>query len=382
MRICLYTETALPKVGGQEMVVDALARQFLDLGHDVTVLAPLPRLPLRPRDETLPYRVERHPRFLSTRYLVSWYRWWLLRLFRRRPFDVLHCHGLYPSGYLGALCKQHLGVPMTITSHGGDVQRDNVRLARPVLRERHVHALRHADRLVAISRFTAEGFAWLCPQHPPIETIPNGVDLTKFATPLPLPASLQGKVRSKSYFLFLGRLKKRKAVDVLLDAMARLDPAKSLPLVIAGAGEENAALIAQTQQLGMQHKVHFLGNTDFPDKAALLQHAFCTIVPSRMWESFGLVVLESYASGTPVIVSALPGLEDLVRENETGLVVPPEAPIELAGAMEFLLDHRPSVPWMGEQARKTAQGFSWRSIALRHVELYQRLIEQQQRKSA
>src|SRR5271170_2937557 len=129
MRICLYTETALPKIGGQEMVVDALARRYQALGHDVVVLAPHPRLPLRANDGSLPYPVVRHPRFYSTRYLVSWYRWFLLRLFRKRPFDVLHCHGLYPSGYLAALCKEQLGVPVLVTSHGGDVHRDNVRLA-------------------------------------------------------------------------------------------------------------------------------------------------------------------------------------------------------------------------------------------------------------
>ena len=47
MRICLYTSTALPKIGGQEMAVDALARQYQAQGHEVVVLAPHPRLPLR-----------------------------------------------------------------------------------------------------------------------------------------------------------------------------------------------------------------------------------------------------------------------------------------------------------------------------------------------
>src|SRR5688500_13126854 len=103
MRICLYTDTALPKIGGPDMVVDALARQYQAFGHDVSVLAPHPRRPLRARDEALPYPVERHPRFFSTRFLVPWYRWCLLGHHRRRPFDVLHCHGLYPSAYLAAL---------------------------------------------------------------------------------------------------------------------------------------------------------------------------------------------------------------------------------------------------------------------------------------
>src|SRR2546423_4153299 len=95
MRICFYTETALPKLGGQEMVVDSLARQFTAMGHEVLVLAPHPRRPLRADDSGLPYRVMRHPRFYSTQRFVSQYRWFLLRACRDFRPDVLHCHSLY-----------------------------------------------------------------------------------------------------------------------------------------------------------------------------------------------------------------------------------------------------------------------------------------------
>src|SRR5262249_11754507 len=75
VHICLYTETALPKGGGHELVVAPLARAFQDLGHGVPVLAPQPRLPLRAparrRDRDLPYRMVRHPRFYSARFLVD-----------------------------------------------------------------------------------------------------------------------------------------------------------------------------------------------------------------------------------------------------------------------------------------------------------------------
>ena len=73
MRICLYTESALPMVGGQELVVDALARDFTTSGHEVVVVAPWPRGGLRPSDSALPYPVVRHRRFVSTRYFLDWY---------------------------------------------------------------------------------------------------------------------------------------------------------------------------------------------------------------------------------------------------------------------------------------------------------------------
>src|SRR5204862_7713401 len=85
MRICLYTDTALPKMGGQEMVVDALARQFLALGHPPVVFAPKPRK-LSIRGESYPYEVVRHPRFFSTQYFIGFYKWFLLQHYRQAPF--------------------------------------------------------------------------------------------------------------------------------------------------------------------------------------------------------------------------------------------------------------------------------------------------------
>src|SRR6478672_5713521 len=98
MRICLYTETALPLVGGQELVVDNLAREFLALGHEVVVLAARHRGRLAIRDFELPYKVARHPRFISTHRCLSWYKRYLERLRRTFAFDVLHCHSVHPAG--------------------------------------------------------------------------------------------------------------------------------------------------------------------------------------------------------------------------------------------------------------------------------------------
>src|SRR5215469_11609164 len=127
MRICLFTETALPKVGGQEFVVDALARQFQAQGHEVVVLAQYPRRPCLVEDHLLPYRVVRHPRFVSTWRCIGWYRHFLTALYRKFPFDVLHCHSLHPCGYLGTLCKQRFNASLVITSHGNDVRENSAR---------------------------------------------------------------------------------------------------------------------------------------------------------------------------------------------------------------------------------------------------------------
>ena len=372
MRICLYTETALPKIGGQELVVDALARQYQSLGHEVCVLAPYPRR-LRTSDASFPYPIYRHPRFFSTRLLVSWYRWWLLRLQRRFPFDVLHCHGVYPPGYLAALCRARLGVPTLITSHGGDIRQGNLRLAKPIVQRRYQQALRNADVLVSISRFTHDNFRRLHP-NARIVSIPNGVDPEPLAVPAPRPEHLDSVVRCGEYIFFLGRLKNRKGVDLLLKALAQVPANGKVQLVIGGDGEERFALETLAGSLGITDRICFLGAVHGSGKTFLLQNALCTAIPSRDWEAFPLVVLESYAAGTPVLATRIAGLEDLVQPGKTGWLVPPESPAELAKTLRTILHNPAAAHSLRVSARHQAREYNWQAIAQRHVELYQELL--------
>ena len=374
LKICFYTSTALPKRGGQETVVDSLAREFLRLQHRITVLAPMPRRPLSVDDSGLPYRVVRHPRFYSTRRLVPWYRWFLLRLFREEGFDLLHCHGVYPPGYLAVLCRERLQIPIVITSHEGGLSNGNVRLAKPLLRRHYVAALSGADALVAVSRMVEDDYRRLCADARLIRWIPNGVSVAAWDGLAQRPACLDSNIEPGEFFLYLGRLTRRKGADWLLHAFARVVVAERKKLVIAGEGEDGAALMALTRQLHLQDRVCFVGWADGATKSYLLQNALCTVVPSRRPEAFGLVVLESYAAGRPVVASRVPGLEELVAERESGLLVPPDSVEALARALQELAANRDRADAMGRQGRAWVQRYSWRAVAERHVELYASLV--------
>lgn len=386
MRICLYTGTALPKLGGQEMVVDALARHLLELGHEPVVLAPRPRRPVVVEDHALPYPVERHPRFYSSRYFVGWYRHWLLKTHRRYGLDVLHCHSVYPCGYLAALCRARIGVPTVITSHGGDVRWGNARLAKPMVYARHVQALAAAEALVAISRFTAEGYARLCPVAADrIVRIPNGVDLAPYASLARRPEHLPAVIKPGRFVLFLGRLHRRKGVDVLLDAWQQLPatlPHGTAQLVVAGDGEEQSSLAEQARQCGIANQVCFVGRVAGDAKTWLLQNALVLVMPSREWEAFPLVLLEAQAAGTPVVGTRIPGLEDLVVPGHTGWLVDAERPAALAATLAEALDRPDRTRALGDRARAAAQNYAWHAITRRHVQLYEHLLAQNSHRRA
>jgi len=365
----------LPKRGGQEAVVDTLARAILALGHQVVVLAPKPRRPLKPSDEELPYKVVRHPRFYSTHRFVSWYRGALLRLYRRDKFDLLHCHGIYPAGYVAMLCRAALPVPLVVTNHEGGLGEQNVRLAKPRIRARYVETLARVDLLVALSESMEEDYRRLCPAARSVERIPNGVDIERWSGRCDRPFGLDDKLQAGKYILYLGRLRRRKGVDLLLNGFAGASLDRACQLVIAGEGDDGAALRAQSEALGLADRCFFVGWVDGTTKAYLLQQALFTVIPSRLEEAFGLVALESYAAGRPVAASAVAGLRELVIDGVTGMLFEPDSVPALAGALKIMLGDSAAVQRMSDQARHWVKRFYWSDVARRHVEIYQALLD-------
>lgn len=368
MKICLYTETALPMVGGQEYVVDALAREYIRAGHEVVVLAPWPRSSAA-KIPVAGYTVVRHPRFISTWRLVEFYRFWLNRLHRRFRFDIVHCHSVHPTGYLAVLSRRRTGAPVVITSHGGEVNPANPRLDRPGAREKHAWTMTQADALVSIGRFTSNGYRALAPDLKTIHDIPNGVHLDAFARPAARPGGFDERIKPGGYFLFLGRLSSRKGVDLLIRACALMESAARPMLVIAGAGEERAALEQQGRDAGLADRICFAGRVEGEAKTYLLQNAKAVVMPSRSWEAFPLVLLEAFACGRPIIATRVPGLEDLVEPGRTGWLVAAESPEALAEAMREATPA--TLAAYSKNALAVAQKHDWPEIAARYLALFE-----------
>jgi len=374
VRICLYTETALPRIGGQELVVDALARRFLARRHDVVVLTPCQRHAPHPDDSRLPYPVLRHWRLISARRMLDMYCWSLARVYWQYRFDVLHCHNVYPAGYIAARWARWARVPLVITSHNGDIFPSSPMLRKPGVPRRVAYVLGRADRVVAISPSMARRLRELCAGPCRIQRIANGVELACLARRVERPVGLPPGIQPQRYFLSLGRLVHQKGVDLLLRAFAAVCARNDLRLVIAGRGPCEQALRAQAASLELAERVHFVGWAEGTTKVYLLQNAISTVMPSRETEGLPLALLESYAAGTPVIGTRIPGLEEVIEPNQTGLLVPPESALDLAEATTVLARDPSKARCLGGGAQRAAQDYDWSRIADRHLELYQTLI--------
>jgi glycogen(starch) synthase len=374
MRICLYTNTAFPDMGGQETVVDELARQYQSAGHSVIVFCP-DGPQATAYDRTLPYPVVRHQRFVSTRWLMSWYAFALKKLHQRHQFDVIHCHNVYPSAYLALLVRQQGGPPVAVTSHGGDVRQDNPRFTKPGLRERHQWVVKQADALISIGPFTTEGFERLGATPDRIHHITNGVHVRGYAEQVTRPSNIPASLQTDGYYLFLGRLAHRKGVDVLLKAVAWLReqaPASTpVQVAIGGDGTERAPLEQLAQSLGIANQVSFLGKVQGDTKRWVLQNARSIVMPTREWEALPMVLLEAHAAGCPVIASDAPGLLGLVDEEVTGWVTPREDHRALAACLQKVnalsAEARQQI---GQAGQQKAWQFDWPTIAKQHLELF------------
>ena len=262
----------------------------------------------------------------------------LAYLLNHRP-TILHTHLVHADAY-GQTAGTVAGVPVRLsTKHGFNEFREGRLFA---LGDRTLGALAH--RQIAISRGLArylaetEGFP-----EPVFEIVHYGIA----AGPEPEPYS-----GDELRFLCVGRLIPIKGHVVLLRAFRRvLDELPEARLEIAGRGPLEHGLKDLARELGLGGAVRFLGHVT-PIQTAVEQ-SFAVVVPS-LGEGFGMVALEAMERARPVIAAAIGGLEDLVRDGETGLLVPAGEAEPLAQAMLELASNPGRAAALGREARRRA----------------------------
>jgi starch synthase len=250
-----------------------------------------------------------------------------------RGADLVHAHWL-PTAAAALIAR----APYVVTLHGTDVElaRRAPRLARAVLRR--------ARGVIAVSTALAEEARTLGARE--VTVVPNGVELP------PEP----GLEAGDPYVLFAGRLSAEKGVEELVAA------ADGLRLVVAGDGPLRGLVPGA------------LGWVPRPELERLLAGAAVVVCPSRR-EGFGVACAEAMAYGRAVVASDVGGLRDLVRDGETGLLVPPQDPAELRAALDRLLDDPELRARLGAAAREHVRELcDWDRITEETTAVYRRAL--------
>lgn len=222
------------------------------------------------------------------------------------------------------------------------------------LAERPIPAVYREVPFEVISESTAEDLVRRGVPRERLTVIHCGIDSARY-TPL---AGTRAPVPT---FAYLGRLRRYKRVDLIIQAFARLGDPRSR-LEIAGAGDHRPALERLAHSLDLGDRVRFLGRIDEDEKLALMRRAWALAFTSPK-EGWGITNLEAAACGTPVLASNSPGIRESVRDGETGFLVPHGDVAALAAAMARVAGSPALVASLGAAGRRFAEQFTWERSA-------------------
>lgn len=200
-----------------------------------------------------------------------------------------------------------------------------------------------------------------------IHVVTPGIDTSKF---FKLPKS------KDPAFVYLGRLKPYKNIDVAIEAFSRLH--KKFPkarFTIAGFGESLEELKRLAKKLDLEEAVEFTGRVSDEQRARLLAESWVAIQPSSI-EGWGFTVIEANASATPVIASDVRGLRDSVRDGVTGILVSPHDSQALSAAMERLVLDKDLRFTLSENASLWAIQFNWEKCADKFLRIIAQAVEE------
>ncbi len=201
-----------------------------------------------------------------------------------------------------------------------------------------------------------------------IEVIYPGVDASWYCPDDATPRA------DRPAFLYIGRLKRYKGVEIALRALAEARRSRSdLVLEIAGQGDDRPRLERLARRLGLGEAARFLGFVPDAEKRRRLRRAWAVLFPSPM-EGWGISNVEAAGCGTPALASDSPGLRESVRHGETGFLVPHGDWQQLARRMLVLAGDPALVGQLGRAARAFAEQLSWERAARATEAHLQRVI--------
>lgn len=372
MRVAFVSPYSWTYPGGVTRHIEALAEQLLTSGHDVRVLAPHDpddRLAaalhrgVRPQAHPVPdylvplgrtVGVPANGSMSNVSYSpvgVSAMR----RELRTGGYDVVHVHEPVALALGWDAClSSRLPLVGTFHCYSEDLFSNhlaNVLGARRVLNHLHVR--------IAVS----EAAAWTARRFfgGRYRIVPNGVEIGPGA-----PPAAPRDAREGLRIVFVGQAVERKGLPILLRAFEALREHVPATLTVIGAEEEELAPLMLDPR-----GIEVLGKVSDEQKQRELARADVLCAPSLGGESFGMVLTEAFAAGTPVLASDIAGYRDVVRHGRDGVLVPRSDATALAEALRELWLEPDRRRRMGEEAARRAERFAWPQVAAEVLEAYE-----------
>ncbi|MEM0359589.1 MAG: glycosyltransferase family 4 protein [Candidatus Hadarchaeales archaeon] len=232
-----------------------------------------------------------------------------------------------------------------------------------------------ADMVTTVSNYMKREVCWL--YHLPeekVEVVPNAVDAEDFGVEVnPEEIKREYGLSSDPVVLFPGRLEYQKGPDLLIEAIPKvLEKGQRVRFVFTGTGSMREELERRARELGVGHVVKFLGFLPLRKYIEILRASDIVCIPSRN-EPFGIVLLEAWAAGKPVVAAGVGGLDENMENLVEGIKVQPQ-PEAIAWGINYLLDSPSERERMVKNAREKVRNFSWKKSADKLLEVYKKTL--------
>ncbi len=374
MKIAQLTPYYSPHHGGVESFVRDLSIELASMGHEVTVVTSRYDRDLPAMEERDGVKIRRVP-VLATVLRTPVPR----RLFtelKREVFDIVHSHTPPPTfAYMPAKKLRKNGMPAVVTYHCDSDMPS--RLVSPFVRfvDRFVtrRIVDNADKVLVTTKTyssTSSNLWKINSEIVPVSAntrrfFPDGGDREKTRRKFHL--------QDRKAILFVGRLVRHKGVQFLIEAMTYMG--SDSVLLVVGDGEYSVSLRKLVNTHSLADSVVLLG--DVPDSIlpSLYRAADVVVVPSTSrLEAFSIAAIEAMASGTPVLVSDIPGVREVIEDGVQGMRFEPMNPKDISDKLKELLSDDSRRRRMGENGVERASGFSSSSVAETMLAIYKQLL--------
>ncbi len=285
---------------------------------------------------------------------------------RKHKFDVIHCHWPFPHGFMTVLPQKILGARIVMTCHGAELALGrNSTIIRRVLGS----LLKTGDALCANSSHTAAQMNALDPRD--IHVLPYGATVTaanageRTVQPVEPPLLLN-----------CGRLIQRKGLHYLLQALPAIIAKQPVQVVITGEGDCKEEWMKLTTELGLDEHVEWAGFVSSERLAELYNTCRCYVHPAIFddrgdTEGLGVVLIEALRHRKPVVASGVGGIVDIIKHEETGLLVPEKDSEALSDAILRVLNDREFADKIANQGFDYCQTvFDWERIVQATIQVY------------
>lgn len=297
----------------------------------------------------------------------------LRRYIRENRIDVVHTHGVR-ANLVARIAARREGVPVVTTVHSIlDYDYDSL-LKSGFARFITSLTNRYTDHFIAISEAIAEDISGMGIAADKITVIHNGVDVSRFAANLNTDAMRkQLKLdENRKTITMVARLHPVKGHEFFLAAARRvIDAGFAVQFLIIGEGNQRPVIEDQVKELGLEAVVKMPGYYSNVEEIYGLSDILC--VPSIM-EGLGLVVLEAFYFGVPVVASRIGGIPEIIKDGENGLLVEPRDEKKLAEAIIRLLGDPALVEKFRRRGRETFDNFSQNSMIPRVEAIYEQVL--------